>query len=266
MPRLGTHSDRELQGRPKRVLLLRPDAARECGPSTTSRAPTAPPSVAWAKRIGKRHVLPVRTRVHALYLGLRCAFGFGTRMARGIPACHKGPEDGAWADLSARGRNRRMRTRDRHGAPSRGAHRDPERGGDPLETAPAVSGLHPAMHRREGAAPFGQAPRRPAQAVHERALWKVGPGHQPSNRVRLPALERPSSLQDSEITSPFFASYVTSLTRATLSELIASVPAHRTVISATTDCLVTDAPPLGNSLRTVRATPFGATAPRNQRA
>lgn len=46
----------------------------------------------------------------------------------------------------------------------------------------------------------------------------------------------------SAITNAFFAAHTTGLVRAVLSEVLAGIPAHRTVISATTDGLLTDAP------------------------
>ncbi|MGZ4954262.1 MAG: DNA polymerase [Methylobacter sp.] len=48
-------------------------------------------------------------------------------------------------------------------------------------------------------------------------------------------------LAPSAVTHPYYAAYVTGFVRAVISELIASIPAHRQVISVTTDGFLTDA-------------------------
>ena len=48
-------------------------------------------------------------------------------------------------------------------------------------------------------------------------------------------------LPESKITNPYFASYITSFVRATLGEIINSLPAHRSVFNATTDGFLTNA-------------------------
>lgn len=50
-----------------------------------------------------------------------------------------------------------------------------------------------------------------------------------------------SKVPSSPITNPYFASHITGLARAVVSEIIARIPAHRTVVSVTTDGFLTDA-------------------------
>lgn len=50
-----------------------------------------------------------------------------------------------------------------------------------------------------------------------------------------------SKVPASPITNPYFASHITGLARAVVSEIIARIPAHKTVISVTTDGFLTDA-------------------------
>jgi hypothetical protein len=54
--------------------------------------------------------------------------------------------------------------------------------------------------------------------------------------------DRPEEIGPSNITNPFIAAHVTGLIRALVSELIASIPHQRTVISVTTDGFITNAP------------------------
>lgn len=56
-----------------------------------------------------------------------------------------------------------------------------------------------------------------------------------------PRTNRGKILPQSLLTNPFFAAHTTGLIRAVVSELIARVPAHRNVISVTTDGFLTDA-------------------------
>ena len=67
------------------------------------------------------------------------------------------------------------------------------------------------------------------QGVHERKAYNA----RTSQRDRIPR---------SKITCSYLAGYVTGFLRAVMSELVAGMPRHRTVISATTDALLTDAP------------------------
>lgn len=70
----------------------------------------------------------------------------------------------------------------------------------------------------------------------------------------------------SAITTPWFAAYVTGFVRALLGEILAGVPGHRTVVSATTDGFLTDAPlselkldgPLCDLFRNLRMSVFGS--------
>ena len=56
-----------------------------------------------------------------------------------------------------------------------------------------------------------------------------------------PRTGRGKTLPSSNLTNPFFAAHTTGFIRAVVSELIARIPAHRTVISVTTDGFLTDA-------------------------
>jgi hypothetical protein len=57
-----------------------------------------------------------------------------------------------------------------------------------------------------------------------------------------PQTGRSRPVGPSAITNPWFAAYTTGLVRAVLSEVLVGVPPHRTVVSATTDGLLTNAP------------------------
>ena len=50
-----------------------------------------------------------------------------------------------------------------------------------------------------------------------------------------------SKVPASPITNPYFAAHITGLARAVVSEIIARIPSHRTVVSVTTDGFLTDA-------------------------
>ncbi|KQQ24142.1 hypothetical protein ASF58_16290 [Methylobacterium sp. Leaf125] len=91
-----------------------------------------------------------------------------------------------------------------------------------------------------------------AQGVHQK-------------RVFDPRRGRTDAMPPSAITSPWFAAYVTGFVRALLGEILAAVPEHRSVVSATTDGLLTDASlselqldgPLCGMFRDVREHMFG---------
>ncbi|MCJ2022114.1 DNA polymerase [Methylobacterium sp. E-065] len=85
-------------------------------------------------------------------------------------------------------------------------------------------------------------------------------------RVFDPRSGRMDTMSPSAITSPWFAAYITGFVRALLGEILAGVPGHRTVVSATTDGFLTDAPlqelelngPLCEMFRGVRERVFGS--------
>lgn len=91
-----------------------------------------------------------------------------------------------------------------------------------------------------------------AQGVHERRVFNPKTGG--SNPV-----------PHSEVTTPWFAAYVTGFIRAVLGELIAGVPSDRLIVSATTDGFLTDAGldeipvdgPLALEFRRLRHLAFG---------
>lgn len=68
-----------------------------------------------------------------------------------------------------------------------------------------------------------------AQAVHEKRNFDPKTGEM-------------KAISPSLITCPWYAAFITGFIRAVLSELLNGVPSHRTVLSATTDGLLTNAP------------------------
>jgi hypothetical protein len=70
---------------------------------------------------------------------------------------------------------------------------------------------------------------------------KLGQGVR-QKRVFNPKRGRSEQMPPSAITTPWFAAYVTGLVRTVLGEILAGVPRHRIVVSATTDGFLTDAP------------------------
>ncbi|WP_192843188.1 DNA polymerase [Aureimonas sp. AU12] len=87
-------------------------------------------------------------------------------------------------------------------------------------------------------------------------------------RVFDPRRGRMDSMPPSPITSAWYASYVTGFIRAVLGEILSAIPAHRIVVSATTDGILTDAPleeiddrgPLCREFLSLRHRVFGTAA------
>lgn len=109
--------------------------------------------------------------------------------------------------------------------------------------------LHGQLWKEIGNSLYGKT----AQGVHPKRAFNPRRGEM--------GLMPPSA-----ITSPWFAAYVTGFVRALLGEILAGVPAHRTVVSATTDGILTDAPlaeldldgPLCELFRNLRLRVFGS--------
>ncbi|MBS7802950.1 hypothetical protein KIH24_00020 [Rhizobiales bacterium TNE-4] len=91
--------------------------------------------------------------------------------------------------------------------------------------------------------------RQKAQTKLENAFWKevtnscYGKTAQGLRRKRVFNIQREENQQlpESQITNPYFASYITSFVRAAVGEIINSIPKERMVFSVTTDGFITDA-------------------------
>lgn len=91
--------------------------------------------------------------------------------------------------------------------------------------------------------------RQKAQTKLENAFWKevtnscYGKTAQGLRRKRVFNIQKEANQQlpESQITNPYFASYITSFVRAAVGEIINSIPNERMVFSVTTDGFITDA-------------------------
>ena len=96
------------------------------------------------------------------------------------------------------------------------------------------------LQRRRNEHPKGSLPNEMFKQMGNSIYGKLGQGLSGANAFD-PRTEEHVTIDPCAVTNAYLASYITGLIRALISELIAWIPNHRTVISVTTDGFVTNA-------------------------
>jgi hypothetical protein len=96
------------------------------------------------------------------------------------------------------------------------------------------------LQRRRNEYPKGSLPNEMFKQIGNSIYGKLGQGIKGAQAFD-PRTSRNTIIEECRITNAFLAGYISGQIRALISELLASIPAHRVVVSATTDALIANA-------------------------